>query len=188
MYHSIDTCEDDTIGATSLFNHVTPEYMSAINPPGLPASILYLKVGAPIMLLCNLRPKKGLCNGTRLIITALKQHVIEAQILSGTFAGQKHYIPRIDLHSQTGDTFFTLRRRQFPIRLCFAITINKSQGQSLNTVGIDLSLPVFSHGQLYVALSRVTNVRRLFIHTTTGRVVSNIVYPQVLTRLSHNII
>ena len=46
-------------------------------------------------------------------------------------------------------------RRQFPVILSFAMTINKSQVQSLRNVGIYLSKPVFTHGQLYVALSRV---------------------------------
>ncbi|KIJ05188.1 hypothetical protein PAXINDRAFT_93785 [Paxillus involutus ATCC 200175] len=56
-----------------------------------------------------------------------------------------------------------LRRRQFPVRLAFCMTINKSQGQSVQYVGLDLRTPVFSHGQLYVALSRarIPDVSRL---------------------------
>lgn len=59
---------------------------------------------------------------------------------------------------KTDNIPFTLRRAQFPVRLAFAMSINKAQGQSLNHVGIDLTTPVFAHGQLYVALSRATNV------------------------------
>ena len=47
-----------------------------------------------------------------------------------------------------------MKRRQFPIRLCFAMTINKAKGQSINNLGVYLPQPVFSHGQFYVALSR----------------------------------
>lgn len=56
-----------------------------------------------------------------------------------------------------------MERRQFPI---YATTINKSQGQSVKYVGIDLRTPVFSHGQLYVALSRCSAARRITLLLT----------------------
>jgi hypothetical protein len=63
-------------------------------------------------------------------------------------------IPRIDFIVTETQLPFHLKRRQFPIKLAFAITINKSQGQSLKRVGIYLPRPLFSHGQLYVAIGR----------------------------------
>ncbi|RCN45056.1 hypothetical protein ANCCAN_08921 [Ancylostoma caninum] len=75
---------------------------------------------------------------------------------------------------------FRLRRRQFPIRLAFAMTINKAQGQSLNSVGIYLGVDVFSHGQLYVALSRARRMERVKVDKSTERV-RNIVMKAVLS-------
>ena len=128
-------------------NHTfSPKYLRTINLAGLPPSVLELKVGAPIMLLRNLRAEDGLCNGTRMVVAKLRSLVIEARILTGTHKGTVYLIPRILLYSNDNDLPFILSRRQFPVRVCFAMTVNKSQGQSLETVGIDLRFPAFSHG------------------------------------------
>lgn len=179
VFYAQNTATNDTIAENDGdFYAATPEYMQELDLPGLPPSLLKLKVGAPVMLMRNLRPKVGLCNGTRLIITAIHRHLIRAKILNGTFAGQVHLIPRIQL-SSNDNLHFTLNRHQYPIKLCFRMTINKSQGQTLGATGIDLRTPVFSHGQLYVALSRIVDVSNLTILSPT-RQVKNIVFREVL--------
>ena len=111
-----------------------------------------------MILLRNLYPKEGLCNGTRMVVTYIGRRCIEARILGGSFDSQLRVIPRIKLTSTEDELPYVVSRRQFPLRLCFAMTIDKSQGQSFNYVGVDLRIPLFTHGQLYVALSQVTNM------------------------------
>jgi ATP-dependent exoDNAse (exonuclease V) alpha subunit len=164
---------------------IPPEYLNTITLPGMPLHQTAVKVGCPIMLLRNLDPSSRLCNGTRMIVTRTADRVIEAKILTGSHGGQTVFIPRISLDANPSSTNlpFTLRRRQFPIRIAFAMTINKSQGQSLQVVGLRLHEPVFAHGQLYVALSRCTDCRNLYISlrkSNVERTVDNIVYHHVL--------
>ncbi|KAL5704887.1 DNA helicase [Ranunculus cassubicifolius] len=134
------------------------------------------------MLLRNIAPRDGLCNGTRLKVLQCGTRVIEAMILTGNKVGERVFIPRITLIPSTSNLPFKMSRRQFPVRLAFAMTINKSQGQSVKYVGIDLRTPVFSHGQLYVALSRCTSSKRIsvILPPDTANSTSNVVYPEVL--------
>ena len=113
---------------------------------------------------------------------------MEAQIILGTHIGEKVFIPRIVLSPSDSKWPFVLKRRQFPVSVCFAMTINKSQGQSLQCVGLYLDRPVFSHGQLYVAVSRVTSkdgLRILIVENDYGDCfhTKNIVYKEIFDNL-----
>jgi ATP-dependent DNA helicase PIF1 len=114
------------------------DFLNSIKCSGLPNHILKLKLGVPVMLLRNIDQQSGLCNGTRLVITQMGDHIIEAKVISGSHIGHKVFVPRMILSPSDTNFPFKLQRTQFPLVVCFAMTINKSQGQSLSNVGIYL--------------------------------------------------
>ena len=142
---------------------MTPNFLNSVKVSGLPNHKLRLKIGCPVMLLRNIDPIGGLMNGTRLRITQMGPFILQAMILTGDRVGHLVLIPRLKLAPSDTKLPFRMRRTQLPLAVCFAMTINKSQGQSLKRVGIFLLRPCFSHGQLYVAISRVTSKTRLKI-------------------------
>ena len=131
------------------------EYLNSINTGGFPPSQLEVKRGVPLIFLRNLDPGLGLCNGTRLRLMQITNRVLHVKIITGPCAGE---LP------------FELHRVQFPVRLAFAMTINKSQGQSLGIVGLDLCNPVFGHGQFYMGVPQGTNWSRVKVVLKEGRI------------------
>ena len=159
------------------------EFLNSLRLSGLLLHEMELKVGCPVMLLQNLcaGPGNGLCYGTRMIILQLGDRVIEAEIASSVNKGKCVLIPHFALIPLDSEFPFTLKRGQFPICPCFSMSANKVQGQTLDFVGVYLPDNVFSHGQLYVALSRVckSSSLALLLNYMEGYT-RNIVYPKVL--------
>ena len=119
-------------------------------------------------------------NGTRCIITGLRNNLIEATIAFGPYKNTTILLPRILLIPSDSDLPFQFRRLHFPCKPCFAMTINKAQGQTFKAIGVDLSVPCFSHGQLYVAAYRTGNADKLTI-LAPNKQTRNVVYPEALT-------
>ncbi|XP_074373720.1 uncharacterized protein LOC141714078 [Apium graveolens] len=171
-YLSVDSAEEFG-GTDEDLNQAFPvEYLNSLNVAGLPHHNLKLKVGGVVMLMRNLN------------------QILECEVIYGTFAGTKHFIPRMELSSKDMKMPFKLVRKQMPLQLCYAMTINKSQGQSLKKVELYLSKSVFTHGQYYVAVSRVTSPSRLtiFVDDESGvaiNVTQNFVYKEVFYSLPH---
>ena len=97
-----------------------------MTPNGLPPHKLILKIGAILILLRYLNLEDGLCNGTRLIVRTLGEYVMNADIITGNNVGIIILIPRIDLSPSKEQIPFNMIRREFLIRLGFAMTINES--------------------------------------------------------------
>ena len=193
-YVSLDSIDDGTAEDS---DNYPIKFLNGLEPAGMPLHKLNLKIGAIIMLLRNLNTKRGLCNGSRLIVVELRLNLVIAKVITGSAAGQWIFIPRIDLAPSNTELPFVLRRRQFPIRLAFAMTINKSQRKTLEKVGVYLPEPVFAHGQLYVALSRAKRAADVRVKIVTGQMqgqlksgawkTRNVVYREVLCSIIHMI-
>uniref|UniRef100_A0A0M3IC53 ATP-dependent DNA helicase n=1 Tax=Ascaris lumbricoides TaxID=6252 RepID=A0A0M3IC53_ASCLU len=168
-YFATDVIDRDD--PTCIVDLMAHDYLNFTTPPGMPPYELLLKTGAVVMLLRNVDVQAGLCNGTRMIVEKLRPITLLCRILTGTHAGEQVVLTKLPIKYVGGphDGGVCFTRTQFPIRVSFCMTINKSQGQTFERVGIILRTPVFTHGQLYVALSRVRSLSSLRIYTTIPR-------------------
>nr|GEW42354.1 ATP-dependent DNA helicase PIF1-like [Tanacetum cinerariifolium] len=152
-------CESEGVDNTYTESLYSPEVLNGLKLSGIPNRILALKVGAPVILLRNNDQTASLCNGTRLRILKLGEHVIEAQIMTGTNVGHTTIIPRLKLSPSDKRLSLKINRCQFSLAVCFAMTINKSQGQSLSNVGI-FCLNQSSHMVKFTSLCLESKVER----------------------------
>ena len=124
----------------------------------------------------------------------MRRKVLQCRIISKDrrFRGKVVLIPRIRLSPNTETLPVPLKRLQFLVRLAFAMTINKSQGQSVEYVGINLQTSVFSHGQLYVAFSRCTSLLNISVllleQSQESRRTLNVVYKEVFNSIRLQIV
>ena len=149
------------------------------------------------MLLRNWNVEDGLTNGTRLRVTRLRNrqgdplsHLLECKVITNNGDAERTvWVPRMafTVTSDVSGLDYDFKRVQFPVTLAFAMTIHKSQGQTFDKVGIYLEHPVFTHGQLYVAMSRCRNPDHLKVfnlcdsdNETLRKSTVNIVWQDVL--------
>ena len=163
------------------------EWLNRIQLASIPDHIMELKEGMPIMLIRNLDPINGHVNGARYVILSCNKRIIHARLSIGPHKGKEILIPRIVFLPQDKSLPFEFERRQFPVRPCMNLTSNKGQGQSYNVAGINLTQEFFGHGQLYVAMSRVTHPDGLKIFKPKSvkhgeeNYMTNVVYQEILT-------
>ena len=179
---------DQVIQESGTDNHhqllLTPEFLRSVKSTSLPPGELRIKIGCPLILMRNLSPSNGLCNGSRMIVVGISDRVLQVRLIGGEHNDELALIPRITLFPSSMSTFtFKLRRHQFSVHLAFALTINRAQGQSVTYLGLDLRISVFAHGQLYVAFSRVIarqNIKVLLPNGNLHSKTNNIVYEEAL--------
>jgi hypothetical protein len=126
VFYNFDSVDDDE------HNNYPQDILNSITPNGLPLHELRIKINCPLILLRNLDPRRGLCNGTRLVVRAVDKHILDTKIVNGTHAGVRVFIPRILLSPSVDMSLpFKFKRKQIPVHLSFVMTINKKQGQTL---------------------------------------------------------
>jgi ATP-dependent DNA helicase PIF1 len=141
MFNNFYSVDDDKR------NNYPQDFLNSITPNGLPLHELGIKINCPLILLRNLDPRSGLCSGTRLVVRTVDKHILDAEIVNGTHAEDRVFIPWIPLSLFEDLSLpFKFKRKQSPVRLSFVMTINKAQGQTLPTIGVHLPEQVFSHG------------------------------------------
>ncbi len=132
-----------------------PEYISSINVHGAPPARLEFKPGAKYVIIRNI--DKHICNGVLAVGLIFTRFLCTMRLLSGPGAGLIVKIPRCTFHvtSENSGLPFDFCRRQFPLTPAYCVTVHRSQGQTLDNIGIIADTDPFAHGMLYVALSRV---------------------------------
>ncbi|RXW13239.1 hypothetical protein EST38_g12616 [Candolleomyces aberdarensis] len=157
------------------------DYVQKFTPPGVPPHSVTIKVESVCRLLRNFSIDRGLVKNVRVVVKGVGAWLITVQVLreDGPMA-EEILIPRITFQTEL-KSGHTLCRRQFPLAPAYATTFNSCQGLTLDRVGVDLTSPVFSHGQLYTAISRIRNRNDGMILLPPGEAsTTNVTYHEIL--------
>ena len=161
------------------------DYVSKVRPNGMPDHTLLIKLGGVYRLLRNFSIDRGLVKNTRVVVTGIGRKLITVHLLksfgSASFSDHEDVLlPRITF-KETLASGHTLLRKQFPLAPAYASTFHSCQGLTLDCVGIDLTQLVFTHGQLYTALSRVRHRNNTMILLPDGQeTTTNVTYHDIL--------
>ena len=131
---------------------LTDDFLNSLQLQGVPPNELKLKIGDICIITRNIDKAEGLYNNTRVQIVGIRLYKIRVQVLQSK---KMYVIPRIRFNSILGSSGLQVTRVQFPLRLAYAVTFNKSQSLTMDKVLLDITHPPFMHGHLYVALMRV---------------------------------
>jgi len=160
VYWSYDTVKEGNV--PNLHGDVLADYLGMLYEPGIPSHKLRLKVGAICTVARNLSINNGLVKNARVIIEQLHQYSVMVKLLpfqtSALLPSNRCLtfpFSRINFDFNPQRSSWTLLRKQLPLRLAYATTFNSCQGLTLDRAIVDLTSPVFAHGQLYTALTRI---------------------------------
>jgi len=132
------------------------EYVASLDIHSCPPGMLSMKPKARYMIMRNLYPP-AICNGITVEMIRSSRFICSVKLLTGPGKGSIVCLPRCTFYVTPDDSGlpFSFKRRQFPLTPAYCLSVHKSQGQSLKLVGLVGDADAFSHGQVFVALSRV---------------------------------
>jgi ATP-dependent DNA helicase PIF1 len=154
---SYDDCTD--------LDSFPPDYVESLHMNGAPPFMLRLKLGAKFMCIRNIAQRRGLVNGTMLQVVGIGRRFIQVRVLTGKSAGSVELLmPHVfSISPDASGLPFTITRRQYPMIPAYCLSVHKAQGQTIKVCGLIFESDPFTHGQLYVALSRVASWLCLFV-------------------------
>ena len=128
----------------------TDEYIASLPLSGVPPATLLLKKQGRYMITKNYDIKRGVVNGTMIEMLQYSRHVVQIRLLTGIQKGRILQLPRCSCHvsPENSGLPFAFSRVQFPIIPAYCVSVHKSQGQSLDMVGLWIDQDCFAHGQL----------------------------------------